>query len=211
MVIVLASGRGERFLASGGTGAKLHARLGDCSVLEHTLRAVQASGLPWHLEAASHPGMGDSIAAAVRATAGSPAWLILPGDLPLVQPATLRRIAQAPLSLDVVVPLVGTDHADDVVDAGDAGAAKAGISAHGLQRGHPVRFSARCGPELMRLSGPRGAAAVVRAWGETLWPVQDAGCILDIDTLADLHRAERLLGLRNRLSGGQAQRPDAIF
>ncbi|WP_029523942.1 nucleotidyltransferase family protein [Polaromonas glacialis] len=183
MVIVLASGRGERFVASGGSGAKLQARLGGCSVLEHTLSAVQASGLPWHLEAAMHPGMGDSIAAGVRATAGSPAWLILPGDLPLVQPETLRQIAQAPQSLDVVVPLVRTGHADDPVN--------------GLQRGHPVRFSARCGPELMQLTGAQGAAALVRAWGETLWPVQDAGCILDIDTLADLRRAERLIGLRN--------------
>lgn len=183
MVIVLASGRGERFLASGGTGSKLQARFGDCTVIQHTLRAVQASGLPWHVEAAMHPGMGDSIAAGVRATAGSPAWLILPGDLPLVQPQTLRQIAQASQSLDVVVPLVSMGHAEGPV--------------HGLQRGHPVRFSARCGPELMQLTGPQGAAALVRAWGETLWPVQDAGCILDIDTLADLRRAERLIGLRN--------------
>lgn len=182
MVVVLASGRGKRFVTSGGNGSKLQARLGDCTVLDHTLRAVQASGLPWHLEAASHPGMGDSIAAGVRATAGSPAWLILPGDLPLVQPQTLRQIAQAPQSLDVVVPLVRTTHGNG--------------SVNGLQRGHPVRFSARCGPELMQLAGPQGAAALVRAWGETLWPVQDTGCILDIDTLEDLRRAEQLLGLR---------------
>ena len=181
MVIVLASGRGERFVASGGSGPKLQALLGGCTVLEHTLRAVQASGLPWHLEAASHPGMGDSIAAGIRATAGSPAWLILPGDLPLVQPQTLRQIAQAPQSLDVVVPLVRTAHGDGSVD--------------GLQRGHPVRFSARCGPELMQLAGPKGAASLIHLWGETLWPVQDTGCILDIDTLDDLRRAQQLLEL----------------
>ena len=182
MVIVLASGRGERFVASGGIGSKLQARLGDCTVLEHTLKAVQASGLPWHLEAAKHAGMGDSIAAGVRATAGSPGWLILPGDLPLVQPQTLRQIAQAPQSLAVVVPLVSTGHAKGPVNR--------------LQRGHPVRFSARCGPELMKLAGPKGAAALIRLWGEKLWPVDDTGCILDIDTLEDLRRAEKLLGLR---------------
>jgi len=180
VVIVLASGRGERFVASGGSGSKLQARLGGCSVLERTLMAVHASGLPWHLEKTQHPGMGDSIAAAVRATADSPAWLILPGDLPLIAPATLRHIAQAPHSLDVVVPVV-----------------------RGLQRGHPVRFSARCGPELMQLTGAQGAAAIAHAWGETLWPVEeDAGCTLDIDTLEDLRRAERLLAARNlRWSG----------
>jgi len=177
VVIVLASGRGERFVASGGAGSKLQAPLGGRTVLERTLMAVRASGLPWHLEQAGHPGMGDAIAAGVRATAGSPAWLILPGDLPLVQPSTLCQIAQAPLSLDVVAPVVRT--------------------ADGRQRGHPVRFSARCGPELMQLSGPQGAAALVRTWGETLWPVHDRGCILDIDTLADLRYAQRLLSLLN--------------
>ena len=62
-VLVLASGRGERFAASGGMVHKLRAALGDKTVLEHTLADVRASGLPWHLEDAGHPGMGDSIAA----------------------------------------------------------------------------------------------------------------------------------------------------
>lgn len=171
VVIVLASGRGKRFMASGGRGSKLHAMLGGRTVLEATLTAVRASGLPWHVEDAGHPGMGDSIAAAVRATAEAPAWLILPGDLPLIQASTLRRIAQAPVSLDVVVPVFGG------------------------QRGHPVRFLARCGPELMELSGHQGAAAVVAAWSGTLWPVADRGCVMDIDTLGDLQEAERLLAM----------------
>jgi molybdenum cofactor cytidylyltransferase len=37
--------------------------------------------------------MGDSIAAAVKATAGAKGWLILPADLPLVQAATLHELA----------------------------------------------------------------------------------------------------------------------
>ena len=86
-VVVLASGRGARFIASGGTVHKLQADLGGKPVLARTLEAVRASGLPWHLEDAGHPGMGDAIAAAVRATAGAAGWMILPGDLPLVQPA----------------------------------------------------------------------------------------------------------------------------
>ena len=39
--------------------------------------------------------MGDSIAAAVRATAQAPGWLVLPGDLPLIRPDTLRTMAAA--------------------------------------------------------------------------------------------------------------------
>ncbi len=65
-VLVLAAGRGERFLASGGSTHKLQAMLGPQTVLQTTLAAVQASGLPWHVEYGPHPGMGDSIAAAVK-------------------------------------------------------------------------------------------------------------------------------------------------
>jgi hypothetical protein len=50
VVIVLASGRGERFVAAGGTGSKLKALLAGKPVLERTLDAVRASGLPWHVE-----------------------------------------------------------------------------------------------------------------------------------------------------------------
>lgn len=92
-VLVLAAGRGERFLASGGSSHKLQAMLGLQTVLQTTLAAVQASGLPWHLEYGPHPGMGDSIAAAVKATAGANGWLVLPADLPLIQASTLQQLA----------------------------------------------------------------------------------------------------------------------
>ena len=39
VVLVLASGRGERFRASGGTTHKLQALLGARTVLDHTLAA----------------------------------------------------------------------------------------------------------------------------------------------------------------------------
>jgi len=120
--------------------------------------AVHASGLPWHLETATHPGLSDSIAAGVRATLDAAAWLILPGDMPLIQ------------SLDVVVPVV-----------------------KGWQRGHPVRFSARCRPELMQLPGPKCGAAIMQGRDMTLWPVQDPGCMVDIDTLQDLQQARQML------------------
>jgi molybdenum cofactor cytidylyltransferase len=172
-VIVLASGRGERFLASGGTAHKLSALLGGRAILERTLAAVRESGLPWHLEDAGHPGMGDSIAAAVRATADANGWLILPADLPLVQAATLRRIAEALPQWQAVQPV------------------------HAGARGHPVGFAASNGAALMALEGPLGAASVLRglremkAVGEI--EVDDAGVVTDIDTLEDLARAEVLL------------------
>lgn len=172
-VIVLASGRGERFTASGGTTHKLQARLADKTVLQHTLDAVQASGLPWHLEDGGHPGMGDSIAAAVRATwqptPQAAGWLILPGDLPLIQRDTLRAVAAALKGHDVVVPV------------------------YRGQRGHPVGFSAQCGPALLNLNGNQGAAPVVRAYEAIELIVNDVGCVTDIDTVDDLRAAGRLL------------------
>ena len=171
VVIVLASGRGERFLASGGATHKLQAMIGDRTVLQHTLAAVQASGLPWHLEQDGHPGMGDSIGAAVRATAQAPGWLVLPADLPLVQASTLRAVADALQVHPAVVPVVRG------------------------RRGHPVGFAAACGPALRALAGPQGAAQVIRSVNACLLPLDDIGCITDIDTVNDLEAVrQQVLG-----------------
>ena len=172
IVIVLASGRGERFGASGGTTPKLQALLAGKPVLAHTLDAVRASGLPWHLEDAGHPGMGDSIGAAVRATPQANGWLILPGDLPLVRPQTLRQVANALREHAVVVPVFQG------------------------QRGHPVGFAGACRAALAALSGDHGAASVVRSYGAIEIVVDDEGCVTDIDTLTDLRRVEQALASR---------------
>jgi len=170
-VLVLASGRGERFLASGGATHKLSALLAGKPVLQHTLDAVRASGLPWHLEDAGHPGMGDSIAAAVRATQGAGGWLILPGDLPLIQPATIIRLADALAQHEVVVPV------------------------YKGRRGHPVGFSTVCGEALLQLAGGQGAAPVMRAHLAAEITVDDIGTVTDIDTLQDLARAQALISI----------------
>ena len=165
-VLVLASGRGERFTASGGTTHKLQALLGGETVLNRTLAAVVASGLPWYLEERGLPGMGDSIAAAVAATPDAQGWLILPADLPLVCSDTLRAVAQALAHHSVVVPMFEG------------------------QRGHPVGFAACCGPDLGNLKGNRGAAQVIIALGAIELIVDDAGICMDIDTVQDLASAE---------------------
>ncbi len=179
IVIVLASGRGERFRAAGGVGHKLQAQLGGTTVLAHTLAAVRASGLPWHLEDVGHPGMGDSIAAAVRATADAGGWLILPADLPLVQPATLQAVARA-----LVDPAMATQ------------------PHYRGERGHPVGFAASCGPQLAALSGNQGAAPILRALRDARQVVEvevdDVGIVTDIDTPEELALADALM--RERLS-----------
>lgn len=175
--LVLASGRGERFLASGDTTHKLRARLAGKPVLDHVLDAVRASGLPWHLEDVGHPGMGDSIAAAVRATPDADGWLILPGDLPLIQGATLgllaAKLADAAGHYQVVVPVFKG------------------------QRGHPVGFSAACRDSLLNLHGNQGAALVITEYVAIEIVVNDIGCVTDIDTVQDLQNAQALIDARH--------------
>ena len=171
-VLILASGRGERFSAAGGRGSKLLALLRGKTVLQHTVDAVVASGLPLHVESAAHAGMGDSIAAAVAATSEAQGWLILPGDLPLIAPATLRAVAQACARHNVVVPVFEG------------------------RRGHPVGFGRVCRPELLNLQGNKGAAPVVKQYIATELIVYDAGTVMDIDTPDDLDRACAWLALK---------------
>jgi molybdenum cofactor cytidylyltransferase len=173
VVLVLASGRGERFTASGGRGSKLQALLAGRPVLEHTLAAVRASGLPFHVEEAGHPGMGESIAAAARATPDAGGWLVLPGDLPLIHPDSLLAVAKALATHDVVLPLY-------------QGA-----------RGHPVGFAAVHGVALQALHGPEGAASIVKQGNMLRLDLDDPGIVTDIDTIDDLAAAER------KLSGGR--------
>ena len=179
-LLILAAGSGSRFRASGGSTHKLDALLGGMTVLERSLQSAQASDLPWHLVRAGQggEGMGDSIAAGVRATSDANGWLIIPGDLPLVRPATLIQVAQAleQGTHEVVLPFF-----------------------EGRQ-GHPVAFSASRIAALSELHGDKGAAAVVRdarARAQVLdLAVDDEGVVTDIDTMEDLARAHALLQAR---------------
>jgi len=179
IVIVLASGRGERFAASGGTTHKLQARLMGKTLLQHTLDAVWGSGLPWHLEEGGHPGMSDSIAAAVQKTSQANGWLILPADLPLIQSSSIKAVAMALMNQEVVVPV------------------------YRGQRGHPVGFSLVCRKALLSLQGDRGAARVVRAHAAMELHLEDRGCVTDIDTLEDLNVAERWLAGAGSANGAE--------
>ena len=177
VVVVLAAGRGERFAQSGGATHKLQALLDGMPVMEHVLHAVKASGLRWHVvEPSDHTrlcGMGDSIARGVRDTADADGWLILPADLPLVQPVTLQQVAAGLQAQPVVVPECGG------------------------QTGHPVGFAAECFALLSALQGDQGASRIVQAYRQRqrvqVLPVTDPGIAADIDTVDDLVHAQALL------------------
>lgn len=60
--------------------------------------------------------------------------------------------------------------------------------------GHPVAFVNAALPDLMALTGDEGAGSLLRRAGPKLGylPTTDEGAILDVDTPAELARAERL-------------------
>jgi molybdenum cofactor cytidylyltransferase len=175
VVIVLAAGRGERFRAAGGLTGKLEASLAGRPVLDHVLDAVAHSGLPSHVVRPAHlahmalPGMGDSIASGVSATTGATGWLILPGDLPLIRPSTLRDVAQA------LMALPSDQHTVQPRFQG--------------QRGHPVGFRRPCETALRALQGDEGARGVLRQWPPQWLDVDDEGAVWDVDTPERLAQA----------------------
>jgi len=183
-VVVLGAGRGSRYL---GPRHKLAEPLGSHSILSHTVRNAIATGLPvvvvttpafadeaaglvakrdvvvlGHGTGPAPGGMGDSIAAGVAARSGAAGWLMLPADMPMVQPLTLLAVANA-LSHHAV----------------------AYAQLRG-QRGHPVGFGAELFSELMRLSGEEGARRLVARYPAHPVDVEDPGVLQDMDTEADL-------------------------
>jgi molybdenum cofactor cytidylyltransferase len=187
-VIVLAAGTGSRFVAP---GHKLTQRVGSSTVLGSTLRHAIASHLPVvvvttasladtarrHVASrdvvvlpdAGTPGpqplgMGFSIAAGVAARPDATGWLVLPGDMPMVQTSTLLAVASALEHHPVA------------------------YAQHRGRRGHPVGFSTELYSELVTLSGDEGARRLVARYPAHGVEVDDAGVLIDVDTEADLEQ-----------------------
>ena len=175
-VLVLASGRGERFKASGGTTHKLDALihigqgLPSITVLQATLDKACSTGLAVHVERASHTGMGETIAAAVAATRDFDGWLMLPADMPMVSPEVILTVAAGLQDTPIAVPVFKG------------------------KRGHPVGFSRDCLADLLALSGDEGARSLFQKFEVKKINVDDlplaAGCLMDIDTVQDLENMQ---------------------
>ena len=187
-VVVLAAGAGSRYH---GTRHKLSEKLGGDTVLVRTLRnaiesemsvvlvisqalIAEARGLvaPEDMvvvDARSQTGwgMGDSIAAGVSIHASAGGWLMLPADMPLVRPATLRAVADA---LDQQ-PIAFAQHRG--------------------RRGHPVGFGAELFSELVMLKGDEGARRLLARYPTAAVELDDPGVLFDIDTVDDLAIARR--------------------
>ncbi len=187
-IVVLAAGAGSRYR---GTRHKLSEMLGGETVLVRTLRNAIASDMAVVLvisealvgaakglvapadmivvEPRSQTGwgMGDSIAAGVSIHASASGWLVLPGDMPLIKPSSLRAVADA---LDQQ-PIAYAQHRG--------------------RRGHPVGFGAELFSELMMLKGDEGARRLLARYPTAAVELDDAGVLFDIDTVDDLAVAQR--------------------
>ena len=192
-VVVLAAGAGSRYQ---GTRHKLSEKLGRDSVLVRTLRNAIASEMSVVLvisdalvsearglvapedmvvvgarsfQSQTGWGMGDSIAAGVSQHASATGWLVLPADMPLVRPGSLRAVADA---LDQQ-PIAFAQHRG--------------------RRGHPVGFAAELFSELVMLKGDEGARRLLARYPTAAVELDDPGVLFDIDTVDDLAVAQRRL------------------
>jgi molybdenum cofactor cytidylyltransferase len=185
-VVVLAAGRSSRF----GVGHhKLAQPLGETTVLAQSIATAIASGLRTVVvttaafvelarssvatrdvivlpeagsDGGSQLGMGASIAAGVGASPDSSGWLVLPGDMPMIQPTTVVAVANA------------LDHHPIA------------FAQYRSRRGHPVGFAAELYPELTALSGDEGARRIIARYPAFPVELDDPGILVDIDTEHDL-------------------------
>lgn len=192
-VIVVAAGKGSRFADA---DHKLAQNLGAHSVLGTTLRHAIASELPVVVvttEGLSDLarrtvaardviivpevgtpgfeglGMGYSIAMGVTARANAGGWLILPGDMPLVQPASIAAVARELVQHPVV------------------------CAHYKGRRGHPVGFGAELYSELAMLTGDDGARRLVSRYPALSLELDDPGVLVDVDTQGDLEQVRQSL------------------
>jgi len=192
-VVVLAAGRGSRFRGTGhkleqwldrapGGDTVLARTLGHAIATQlrvvvvtnaalapaaHRLIAARDVVTLGDRDAQGRPqpiGMGHSIVAGVGATGDADGWLILPADMPLVQPTTLLAVAEGLERYPVCY-----------------------AQYRGMQ-GHPVGFGTELYSELMALQGDEGARRIVARYAAQPIPVDDPGVHVDVDTAEDLAR-----------------------
>ncbi|MFC5459756.1 nucleotidyltransferase family protein [Massilia niabensis] len=188
--ILLAAGRGRRFDPQGARNKLLQPLANGDPVVVASARhllavlpqviavvppadggvadALRALGCEVTVCDAADSGMAASLVHAVRHSLhwspnGADAWLVALGDMPYVEPGTMRALLEA---------LAGG----------------AGIAAPVMEgrRGNPVAFGLVHLPALLALQGDAGARGLLKSSHVTEVEVTDPGIFRDIDTPADL-------------------------
>ena len=183
--ILLAAGRGKRFDPSGVQNKLLQAlESGDAVVaasarnmlaaLPRVLAVVRpgddkvaallgALGCEVRVCVDADLGMAESLATAIDCTKGAEGWVIALGDMPHVQPETIRALAAT-------------------IEQG----AHIAAPVYEGRRGNPVAFSSYHLPLLLALEGDQGARAILKTHAVSELVVDDVGVVRDIDTPGDL-------------------------
>jgi molybdenum cofactor cytidylyltransferase len=120
-------------------------------------------------------------------------WVGMDAVMDAVMDASSRPRLDALLMTLVDVPMVRTSTVRAVVDAWRASQAPIVRPAIGDRHGHPVLFDRAVFDELRRAPLDEGAKAVVHAYAGRVVnvPVDDEGCLIDVDTPADYARLRR--------------------
>lgn len=188
--LVLAAGAGRRF---GASGPKQLAPLAGKPLLEHVLAQASASAVDrvvvvlgaradaiidqLDLHGAEpvvcsswREGMSAPLKEGIAAVADRAAAVVLLGDQPLITTAAIDRVLAARRA--------GTD---------------ATRASYGGHPGHPVALERRIFAGVGTLRGDAGARSLLAAGQVAAVPCDDVADPLDVDTPADLRRAEQAL------------------
>ena len=180
--IILAAGRGTRF----GEAPKMLAMLHGKPLARHVAEAALVGGLTPLIVVVGHrsdeveaafegvdativrnPNYADGLSTSLRAgfamlSPSTDAAMILLGDMPLVAPHLLKRLADA---------------------WRDAGCPPALVPRFAGKRGNPVILSRKLGPEIAELTGDSGAGPILRGRADVVdFAVEDEAVAVDIDT-----------------------------
>jgi molybdenum cofactor cytidylyltransferase len=134
---------------------------------QELVRLLRAEGIPVTVCAQAELGMGASLAAGVRAEPDARGWVIALADMPWIDPATIRTIA-------------------DLLRKG----ADLAAPYYAGRRGHPVGIAQVFKTELLQLSDDHGARDLLDRHPDLLheFHCDDPGALRDIDVLDDLPR-----------------------
>ena len=109
-------------------------------------------------------GMGNTLSAAVAATASAAGWVVLLGEMPFIEPETIAAVAEGLQQASIVQPV------------------------YQGRPGHPVGFSQAHRGALQAIGGDQGARTVIREnpGAVLLLSVADPGIHQDVDTVESL-------------------------
>ncbi|NOQ93010.1 MAG: NTP transferase domain-containing protein [Methylophaga sp.] len=126
---------------------------------------LHAEGLTTIVSKHAEKGMSTSLVTAIRATKNADGWLVTLADMPWIKPQTISNIAtMIEEGADIAVPY------------------------YNGHRGHPVGFSHKFLPDLLCLTGDKGASELLRTNSHLLMGFQsdDVGVLQDVDRPRDV-------------------------